>query len=430
MNLKRLSLTDIVIDINRVPKKKNLIEATDKAVSKPLARNLKVCGNKGVFSSHGDLAEDLSHISDVEVLVLKQRIYGQRKTVREIVGEEQMSLRMVAQQEAFTLVDIFDGSDNEKVVVLNVRPGDNKPLYKWRCRCDENQISRGIQFVYANDHPHNPRRLIVLLYAKLGLHRYNFVHGKDLKLSSISTYLKSSGVTSATSYRITFDAKDPRDTSGSLQTFQTHVNERSYGSFLSTCTIACPLGEVTIGGETNRVSLHSFMPELPTVNPFQDDTDRFYVLKKSEVKKNDWILATTKMDHIKHGLANLKILRVALDTTPDPSRPSEKGLDAYDAIFYIRYTDSCKARAGEDVDRVAIVRRIWDEKPEVFRIVGCTESFGSLGNGESTTSRETVLPGSKDIDSMGQSDMMVSTDMVGRTQSSQTLEAGSSSALD
>ncbi|XP_020868398.1 uncharacterized protein LOC9320241 isoform X1 [Arabidopsis lyrata subsp. lyrata] len=111
MNLKRLSLTDIVIDINRVPKKKNLIEATDKAVSKPLARNLKVCGNKGVFSSHGDLAEDLSHISDVEVLVLKQRIYGQRKTVREIVGEEQMSLRMVAQQEAFTLVDIFDGSD-------------------------------------------------------------------------------------------------------------------------------------------------------------------------------------------------------------------------------------------------------------------------------------------------------------------------------
>ncbi|CAE6125590.1 unnamed protein product [Arabidopsis arenosa] len=108
MNLKRLSLTDIVIDINRVPKKKNLIEATDKAVSKPLARNLKVCGNKGVFSSHGDLAEDLSHISDVEVLVLKQRIYGQRKTVREIVGEEQMSLRMVAQQEAFTLVDIFD----------------------------------------------------------------------------------------------------------------------------------------------------------------------------------------------------------------------------------------------------------------------------------------------------------------------------------
>ncbi|CAH8254906.1 unnamed protein product [Arabidopsis lyrata] len=55
MNLKRLSLTDIVIDINRVPKKKNLIEATDKAVSKPLARNLKVCGNKGL----GSQAEDI-----------------------------------------------------------------------------------------------------------------------------------------------------------------------------------------------------------------------------------------------------------------------------------------------------------------------------------------------------------------------------------
>lgn len=31
MNFKRLSLTDIKIDINRVPKKKNLIEAMEKA---------------------------------------------------------------------------------------------------------------------------------------------------------------------------------------------------------------------------------------------------------------------------------------------------------------------------------------------------------------------------------------------------------------
>lgn len=31
MNFKRLSLTDIVIDINRVPKKKNLVEAMEKA---------------------------------------------------------------------------------------------------------------------------------------------------------------------------------------------------------------------------------------------------------------------------------------------------------------------------------------------------------------------------------------------------------------
>ncbi|XP_020888012.1 UPF0725 protein EMB2204 [Arabidopsis lyrata subsp. lyrata] len=286
--------------------------------------------------------------------------------------------------------------ESKKVVVLNFGPGYMKQPWKWRS--SENQIHRGITLVYANDHPHNPRRLIVLLYAKLGLHRYNCVHGKDLKLSSISTYIKSSGVTSATSYRITFDAKDPRDTSGSLQTFQTHVNERTYGSLLLSCTIACPLGEVTIGSETKRVNLHSLRPELPPENPFQDDTDRFYVLKKSEVKKNDWIrlylelaVATTKRHHIKHGVANLKILRVALDTTPDPCRPSEKGLHAYDAIFYIRYTDSCKARAGEDGDRVAIVRRIWDEKPQVFRIVGRTESFRSLGNGESTTS-----PGSKD----------------------------------
>lgn len=93
----------------------------------------------------------------------------------------------------------------------------------------------------------------------------------------------------------------------------------------------------------------------------------------------------------------IKILRVAMETTQD--------LGACDATFYVRYTDSCQARTGEDADRVAIVRRIWDEQFDVFKIVGRTESYRSLGNGESTTSRETVVHCSKDIDSMEQSDM-------------------------
>ncbi|VYS52820.1 unnamed protein product [Arabidopsis thaliana] len=93
-----------------------------------------------------------------------------------------------------------------------------------------------------------------------------------------------------------------------------------------------------------------------------------------------------------------------------PELPLENPFQDATDRFYV-------ARTGEDADRVAIVRRIWDEQFDVFKIVGRTESYRSLGNGESTTSRETVVHGSKDIDSMEQSDMMVSTDMLGCTQS-------------
>nr|XP_019576572.1 PREDICTED: UPF0725 protein At4g11700-like [Rhinolophus sinicus] len=116
------------------------------------------------------------------------------------------------------------------------------------------------------------------------------------------------------------------------------------------------------------------MPELPSEDPFK----RFYVLKKSEVEDNDWILlylelavATTNRrskDH--HLLSNLKILNVAVETTQDQDH--EPLLSAYDATFYIRFNDSCE---GEDVDRIAIVRRVLQE---VTFIVGRIESSETI----------------------------------------------------
>lgn len=95
-------------------------------------------------------------------------------------------------------------------------------------------------------------------------------------------------------------------------------------------------------------------------------------LKESEIRDNDWIrlylelaVATTNRHHIKLGLTNLKILKVAME-------PSNEGLDAFDAIFYIRYKDSC------NVDCVAIVRRMLDEHSGTLGLVGRTHSSQTI----------------------------------------------------
>ncbi|EOA21587.1 hypothetical protein CARUB_v10001999mg [Capsella rubella] len=148
------------------------------------------------------------------------------------------------------------------------------------------------------------------------------------------------------------------------------------------------VGEKIIRGERktsynvlDNKSLDHFMPELPSEDPFNGDTNRFYVLKESEVQENDWIrlylelaVATSFRNHITHSMTNLKILKVAMEITRN-LEPYNMGLEAYDAIFYIRYKDICKARVGKDVHRVAMVRRILDVHSGVFRIVGETQNL-------------------------------------------------------
>ncbi|CAL9223547.1 unnamed protein product [Arabidopsis halleri] len=231
----------------------------------------------------------------------------------------------------------------------------------------------------------NPgRRLIALLYARLGLHRYNFLRGKSLQLGHITQFTKTVH-SAASAYNITLKAKDPQETSGRrspYQTFKAQVNEKKYGRLVLVCTSSGPPGEPKKCTTVNKVA--KFMPELPPVNPFQDDTDRFRLLKKSEVLKNEWIrlylqlaVATSNRNHLEEGVANLKILKVAMEITPhlEEEEPFYKGLGAYDAIFYIRYKDPCKARAGDDVDRVAIVRRVVDVHLETFILVGRTQTL-------------------------------------------------------
>ncbi|CAN6913143.1 unnamed protein product, partial [Brassica oleracea] len=104
-----------------------------------------------------------------------------------------------------------------------------------------------------------------------------------------------------------------------------------------------------------------------------------FQLKDSELEDNDWIslylklaVATTtnkSFDVARLSLANLKILKVATEST--------QGLGDYDAVFYIEYEDSCEARVGKDVHRVAIVRRILDKQSEVLCLLGHNQSINN-----------------------------------------------------
>ncbi|KAG7598392.1 Protein MS5, partial [Arabidopsis suecica] len=222
----------------------------------------------------------------------------------------------------------------------------------------------------------SPCPALVILYARLGLHRYNLLQGKNLELSSVKKYNKSSH-SAASSYHITLDAI-------ALQPFETTVYEISYGKLALTCRIARPLGETTID-EIKRCSSSLYknfspidtMPEWPPENPFEHSK----LLNSYELQDNDWIrlylelaVATTNRGTIMdHDLSNLMIVQVAIDTTPQDVDLVFNRTNF--AIVYIRYKDSCEARVGKDVDRVAIVRRAFDEQLGCFSLVGKTLSL-------------------------------------------------------
>jgi uncharacterized protein (TIGR01572 family) len=118
------------------------------------------------------------------------------------------------------------------------------------------------------------------------------------------------------------------------------------------------------------------MLDWPPENPFEHSKLlNYYELQED----NDWIrlylelaVATTNRGTIRDldDLSNLKIIQVAIDTTPqDVDLVFNR---TYFAIVYIQYKDSCEARVGKDVDRVAIVRRAFDEQRGCFSLVGKT----------------------------------------------------------
>uniref|UniRef100_A0A1J3INH2 UPF0725 protein n=1 Tax=Noccaea caerulescens TaxID=107243 RepID=A0A1J3INH2_NOCCA len=201
---------------------------------------------------------------------------------------------------------------------------------------------------------------IVLLYARMGLHRYNLLEGTKFELRRVKKYVISqdAGVAAA-DYFITLDAA----IGSSFQTFQTRVTEESFGFFILRSNIARIRGDSSAG--RRGVLLDHSLPEWPAENPFENH----YLVKESD---HDWIrlymeLVVATEDWSRKaedsGPSKLEIVKVAMDSNGE-------GPDAINAVFYLRFKDFYMAQIGKALDRFAIVRRRFDEVKGCFSLVG------------------------------------------------------------
>ncbi|XP_024013292.1 UPF0725 protein At1g02770 [Eutrema salsugineum] len=203
--------------------------------------------------------------------------------------------------------------------------------------------------------------LLVYLYTCMGLHRYNFLKGTKFVVSRVNKYVRTTQ-TAAKSYYITLDAKEPASSSSSsppqTSTFQIKVSEGSHGRFSLGCYTARIRGDTSGDRETNAVYipgksyfLGNYLPQWPPENPFE----QFCLLPQ--------LMGTIGK--------NLRTLMICILWTNVVAIDGE-GLYAKNATFYIRFKDLFRARLGQNdkVDRVAIIRRRYDEDTGAFSLEG------------------------------------------------------------
>uniref|UniRef100_A0A0D3CM00 Uncharacterized protein n=1 Tax=Brassica oleracea var. oleracea TaxID=109376 RepID=A0A0D3CM00_BRAOL len=185
--------------------------------------------------------------------------------------------------------------------------------------------------------------LVVQLYAKVGLHRYNVLEGTNLQLHEIEKYNRE-GTYMPARYYITLLAaeEDPSATPASLVTFQTELYERKCCTLNLTCLIARLKGTKSTGNMGRHFRDDRDLPEWP------DDkcSSRFlYEVMESEWEENDWIglylqvaiVTTDRRDYTyKPNLSGLKILNVVVET--EENLPKETLLKCFPSVVvYISY---------------------------------------------------------------------------------------------
>ncbi|KAL0872795.1 hypothetical protein Bca101_022500 [Brassica carinata] len=164
---------------------------------------------------------------------------------------------------------------------------------------------------FTKDHcPHDD----IIVYAKLGIHKYNMIQGTNLKLISVEKYNVRPKVAYST-YYVTAVAKDPA-VGGSLITFQTSSYIQGFDVKSLTCSFARPKPEPHEHCGYNRPTEcgpidRGRLPEWPADNAFDDKT-RYYVVKKSELRKNDWIRLYLELAFLNANLSlpNINLVKV------------------------------------------------------------------------------------------------------------------------
>ncbi|KAF8081660.1 hypothetical protein N665_0872s0007 [Sinapis alba] len=223
----------------------------------------------------------------------------------------------------------------------------------------------------------NPRYAypqLVKRYAKLGVHRYNLLEGKNLKLCNLKSFNMRINC-GASSYYITLDARS--EGFNKKFPFQVLVNERMIGCLDLAVAIARP--RVWPRPYLRRHCVPKLdiefipLPDWPPEIAFSD-AKRFYMVNESELQNNGWIslyLELALVSHVRdltdHYLSQLEIVQVAVETVDDVKPPT---LDSKKVVIYIAYKDFAKAETGEPCDSKAIVRRVFNESTGDFKFVG------------------------------------------------------------
>ncbi|CDY65580.1 BnaCnng47830D [Brassica napus] len=214
-----------------------------------------------------------------------------------------------------------------------------------------------------------PNCALVKLYAKLGLHRYNWLEGTNFQLDR----LKRFNISAATAYYITLVARLP--TSDLQQIFQVVVEEEHLGILDLTCRHSRPQGKDLIDREFKEGD--AFLTSTSPANIAFSDTKRFYVLNESELRCSDWISLYVELaictshrrirarDLSKFEIEIVQVAKKSLDDKEPPSLKSKA------VVIYITYKDLVKSlRIGEPCLCKAIVRRVVNETKGILSIQG------------------------------------------------------------
>ncbi|CAN7050298.1 unnamed protein product, partial [Brassica rapa subsp. trilocularis] len=203
-----------------------------------------------------------------------------------------------------------------------------------------------------------PYPVMVNLYAKVGLHRYNMLKGTNFQLDSLVKFNMLPNCVS--SFYITLLAHDPA-LDPLDKTFQVRVDEQNANCLDFTCSIA-------------RLKDEGELPDWPSDDALKDEK-RFYLLKESEWQTNDWISMYLELRDV---LSQLEILEVAIETGIEEMEPPNERLEAKSANVYIKFKGMANVRyfrmifeIGEHVERKAVViRRVLDEDSGYMTLLG------------------------------------------------------------